>query len=146
MLALAGLRMRQYKLTSKVTTHNSRQLNITIALCSSLFLAEARSLNKITLAPLVIQAAIPGALATYVRNETESDNLRIESWGICVYPQNSCSSDARCRLNDTVIAAATKPVPGWVEPGLRNLFNKTISEHGKAYVPWEKPISEAAVM
>jgi hypothetical protein len=96
------------------------------------------------LASILIQVSIPGAMATYVRNETEPDDLRIASWGICIYPQNSCSSDARCRLNDTVIAAATKPIPDWVELDLRNLFNKTIAQFGKAYEPWERRIPGAA--
>jgi hypothetical protein len=94
------------------------------------------------LAPFLTQTFVPGALAAYVRNETEPDDLRILSWGICIYPQNSCSSDARCRLNNTVIASAKNLVPDWVEPGLRDLFNKTLARHGQAYGPWKSPISE----
>jgi hypothetical protein len=93
----------------------------------------------------LVQTFVPGVWAAYVRNETESDDLRIASWGICINPQNSCSSDARCRLNDTVIAAAVIPVPDWVELGLRNLFNKTIADHGKTCVPWEKKTSTVIV-
>jgi hypothetical protein len=93
------------------------------------------------LGPFLAPTLIPRVLAARVRNETEADDLRIANWGICNYPQNSCSSDVRCQLNDTVITAAGKPVPDWGEPGIRNLFDKTVAEHGKAYGPWEKPIS-----
>jgi hypothetical protein len=62
-------------------------------------------------------------------NSSTFDFLRlgvVDSWAICVPPKSICSTEDRCRLNETI--SEITPVPYWVGQSHRDLVERSVIE------------------